>query len=301
MSEYVDFPGEQSLRPPGTLEDTRFFYFVLPADQQRLQSLCDRVFNARSGGQLAYAPLGIVLLAFTHVERLRSADPEGGVITYKDIAIWVPVWGGKTKPLCLFPPFIFVDDASTMATGREMFGLPKQLGRFEMPLRLEDLPAAPRPEFRAEVVGTLVPGGQRDWRTLLTVQQVSKEQTDDQHAFFSALGRMIVPPALRAFTVPSWIAHLGAVPTLGLKQLRDNAAPERAAYQAVVEAPLTTTRVLRPPRFFYNAFELTLMDVPSHPVADVLGLSPDTQRVPLAIHFEASMRMDPGTVVWGGS
>jgi hypothetical protein len=300
MSEYayVDFPGEQSLRAPGDLEDTRFFYFVLRADEGRLRALCDRYLNAPSGGQLAYAPLGVVLLAFSHVERLRSADPSRGTITYKDIAFWVPVWGGKTKPLCLFPPFIFVDDASTMATGREVFGLPKQLGRFEMPLSYEGLSRARKPEFRAEVVGTLQPGGQNDWRTLLTVQQVTKEETSDSQQFFSALQRMLLPSALRELTVPSWLSHLGAVPVVGLKQFRDAASSGSACYQAVVEAPLSTKKVLVPPRFLFDAFELRLMDVPSHPVADVLGLSPDPQRVPLAICFQSTMQMDPGTVVW---
>src|SRR5262249_550056 len=103
MSEYVDFPGEQSLRAPGELADTPFFYFFRPADEARLRALCDRYLNGPSGGALAYAPLGVVLLAFTHVEKLTSADPARGSITYKDIALWVPVWGGKTRPLCLFP------------------------------------------------------------------------------------------------------------------------------------------------------------------------------------------------------
>ena len=297
MKPYVDFPGEQSLRPPGEFKDTRFFYFVLGADKDRLHALCERYLNGPAGGGLAYAPLGIVLLAFSHVERLLSGDPNHGTITYKDIAFWVPVSGGKTKPFCLFPPFIFVDDAATMVTGREVFGLPKQLGRFKMPLRLEDLGKATRPEFRAEVVGTLTPGGPKDWRTLLTIEQIGKDEDSDEKRVLSALGRMLVPSALREFTLPTWLSDLGAVPTLGLKQFRDAEDPEGACYQAIVEAPLATVKLHGRPRFLFDAFELTLMDVPSHPVADVLGLPTEPQRIPLAIYFEATMRMGAGTVV----
>jgi acetoacetate decarboxylase len=298
MRPYVEFPGEQSLRTPGVFENTRFFYFVLPADQARLQDVCDRFLNAPSGGAVDYKPHGVVFLAFSHVERLVSGDPDRGTIRYKDIAFWIPVSGGATKPFCLFPPFIFVDDAATIVTGREVFGLPKQLGRFAMPLRLEDLASAPKPEFRAEVSGTLLPGGMDDWRTLLTIEQIGSEAHSDEKRFFSALKKMLLPSALKDFDVPSWLSHLTAVPTVGLKQFRDAANPERACYQAIVEAPLTTVRLHGRPRFLSNAFELTLMDVPSHPVAERLGLSPDPQIVPLTIYFEATMRMDAGTVVW---
>jgi len=298
MRPYVEFPGEQALRPPGEFEDTRFFYFVLPADKARLQAACDRFLNAPADGKVNYTPHGIVLLAFSHVERLRSGDPASGTITYKDIAFWVPVSGGETKPFCLFPPFIFVDDASTIATGREVYGLPKQLGRFVMPLRLEDLATARAPQFRAEVVGTLTNGGPNDWRTLLTLEQIGREVNTDERRFFSALGKLVLGSSWDTFDVPRWLGQLAAVPTLGLKQFRDAENPEKACYQAIVEAPLTTVQLRGRPRFLSNAFELTLFDVASHPVADVLGLSPDPQIVPLTVYFDATMRMGPGSVVW---
>ena len=298
MNLYVDFPGEQSLRPPGQFRDTRFFYFVLGADQARLQWLCDHYLNDPSGGTLAYKSLGVVLLAFSHVEGLSSADSERGIITYKDIAFWVPVWGGQTRPLCLFPPFIFVDNAATMVTGREVFGLPKQLGRFEMPLRLQELATTPAPQFRAEVVGTLQPGGRNDWRTLLTVEQISREEISDAKTFFTAIGKMLLPSALKQFPIPSWISHLTDVPALGLKQFRDAARPGDACYQGIVESPLFTADLRGVPRFFNDAFRLNLMDVASHPVASLLGLPLGPQVIPLTVYFEANMRMGSGTVVW---
>jgi len=300
MTDYVELPGEQSLLPPGTFENTRFFYFVLPADEQRLRALCDKYFNVPSGGQLSYHPLGVVLLAFTHVDRLTSAEPARGGITYKDIALWVPVWGGhaRAKPLCLFPPFIFVDDASTMATGRELYGLPKQLGRFQMPLDLAAMNAAAAPQFRAEVVGTLQPGGHNDWRTLLTVEKTAAGALGRFEQFVAKMDKLLLPAALQKFDVPAWLQHLTSVSALGLKQIRDAAQPGKACYQAAVEAPLSMVQLTLPPSFFFDAFELTLMDVPSHPIAAVLGLQPGVQRVPLAIHFAATMRMDAGATVW---
>jgi len=301
MNPYIEFPGEQSLRPPGVFADTRFFYFILPADQDRLRSLCQRYLRSGSGEGPAYEPLGVVLLAFTHVTDLTSGDPQRGTITYKDIAFWVPVWGGKVRPLCLFPVFIFVDDCTTMVTGREIFGFPKQFGRFKMPLRFDELAGAPSPAFSADVIGTQAPGGVNDWLNLLTISQITKKDTDDQNAFFAALGRLVLPKALRTFTVPDWLSHLTSIGAVGLKQFRDASSPASACYQAIVEAPLSTEKIFGRPRFLFDAFELTTQKVFSHPIQDVLGLQQSPQRVPVAIYLEATTRLDDGVVVWRGA
>ena len=288
------------LVPPGTFEDTRFFYFGLSAKIDALRALCDRYLNTPSGGKLAYRPVGVVLLAFSHVERLSSeTDPDRGGFTYKDIAFWVPVLGGVTHPVCLFPAFIFVDDAATMATGRELFGLPKQLGRFQMPIHLDQLSGGRPPQFRAEVSGTLQPGGMNDWRTLVTLEyRASREETTGER-IRHALHRLLLPEALqRGFDFPAWLSTLSTVPSVGLKQFRDATEPGKACYQAVIEAPLRVQRLMQKPRFFHDAFTLRLEDVASHPVADVLGLSTGEQSVALAVYFGATMRMDVGQVVW---
>ena len=300
MNPYVEFPGEQSLRPPGVFADTRFFYFILPANEDRLRSLCQKYLRSGSGDSPDYQPLGVVLLAFTHVMDLTSGDPKRGTITYKDIAFWVPVWGGRVCSLCLFPVFIFVDDCSTMVTGREIFGFPKQVGRFKMPLSFEELLQTPSPAFGADVIGTLAAGAANDWRKLLTINRIAQRETPDHHAFFSALGKLVLPPALRAFTVPDWLSTLTSIGAVGLKQFRDAANPTSACYQAIVEAPLSTKKIFGRPRFLFDAFELTTEKVFSHPVQEVLGLQQSPQRVPLAIYLEATTRLESGTVVWRG-
>jgi hypothetical protein len=298
MGAYIPFPGEQTLVPPGDCERTKFFYFLLPADHGRLRALCDRYFNEPSGGKCSYDPLGFVMLAFSHVDELRSSDPARGSIRYKDIALWVPVTGGKTSPICLFPPFIFVDEAATMLTGRELFGLPKQLGRFAMPLRYEDLPKAEKPEFKAQVAGSLFEGGPIDWRTLLTVSYLGSKEESALGKALSILGKLAVPDRLRVLDFPDWFSRLVAVPALGLKQFRDAQMPERACFQAIVEAPLAPKTLFGVPKVLLDAFELTIMNVPSHPVVETLGLSASTLRVPVSFYFEATMQMGPGTVIW---
>ena len=296
MNDYISFPGEQALVAPGTFERTRFFYFILKADRDKLDSLCKRYLSGPSGR--AYSPVGVVVVGFTHVDGLTSAiDRDHGTITYKDIALWVPVMGGQLNPVCLFPPFIFVDDGATMVTGREVYGLPKQLGRFEMPLTLDELAGAPAPQFRAEAIGTLHDGGQNDWRTLFTVESIPGRIERESSAIQAVESLLLGAIATKGWSLPGWLSENAMVPAVGLKQMRDTSSQGMAAYQAVVEAPLQMVKLYTQPRFFLDAFKLTLMDVPSHPIAKVLGLPPGESTVPLTIHFEATMQMSAGTIV----
>ncbi len=299
MNDYIPFPGEQALLAPGTFERTRFFYFILKADAAKLDALCRRYLSGPS--RRDYSHLGVVVLGFTHVDGLTSGmDRDHGVITYKDIAIWVPVSGGQTNAVCLFPPFIFVDDGATMITGREIYGLPKQLGKFEMPLDLDELARTPAPQFRTEVIGTLAEGGQNDWRTLLTVETLPG-MIESEPSVLQAVHKMLLGDfETRGWTLPGWLSEKAMVPVVGLKQIRDAKDQSLAAYQSVVEAPLQMVKLFRGPKFFLDTFKLTLMDVPSHPVARVLGLAKESV-VPLTVYFEATMRMGEGTLVGAAS
>lgn len=307
MPIYAPFPGEQTLVPPGTFEDTRFFFFFLHAERERTQALCDRTFNERAGNDgVHYRAFGTVMLAFTHVERLLSPSTDEGWITYKDIALWVPVWGGSErtgKHLCLFPPFIFVDDVATMITGREIFGLPKQFGRFTMPSSLDDLARAHAPQFTADVMGTRQPREAREWQRLIEVRQSSPPKEDLSAVIAGPLdfitrkaATKIAEYELGGIGVP---AGLGTLRALGLKQFRDVTDPAQACYQAIVEAPLTTLKVhkVRP---LFGDFEVTLHDVASHPVARELGLVSGPQSVWFTIYLNATMMMGAGQEVWRG-
>jgi hypothetical protein len=311
MNPYSPFPGELTLPPPGVFRDTRFFYFFLRADQGQLQACCDRYFNDRlaaGGASLRYQPLGCVMLAFTHVDELSSGDPEQGTIRYKDIAFWVPTLArstGEGPRVCLFPPAIFVDDAATMATGREMFGLPKQLGRFEMPLSPEEIPGRAAPQFRLEVVGTLQAGGPRDWRTHLTISArpgVGRPSLIARlaNALSELSGLLELGSVFDVLNLP---AALTTTYSLGLRQFRDPTNIEASSFTAIVEAPLRMERLIEEPQFFRDGFDLDLEGepVPSHPICAALGLQPGRQPVRGAIYFRAHLEMEAGRVIWRSS
>ena len=72
---------------------------------------------------------------FTHVDRLTSAEPAQGWAAYGDIAMWVPVIDrqGILPSFKMYPVYMVVDNGSTMATGREIYGFPKEMGWFLEP------------------------------------------------------------------------------------------------------------------------------------------------------------------------
>lgn len=306
MTLYTPFPGEQSLLPPGVLERTHFFYFVLDADDQQLQAFCDRTLNQPSQGAVDYRSKGFVLLAFTHVESLTSSDPDQGPIAYKDIALWVPVHGGATGApahWCLFPPVILVDSASTMVAGREIFGLPKQLGRFKMPLTPNEVDemSSSSPAFRAEVVGSVTQGDRQDWRTLLTVEvKGGGHDLPTPHetgpGLVDLIRNVLGMGPTHGIDIPGW---LGTAHTLGLKQFRDIIDPKRSCYAAIVEAPLAMATLHGVPRLYLNHFVADLHALASHRL-DQLGLPRGRQPVRLGVYFNATMNMGPGREVWRG-
>jgi hypothetical protein len=302
VQPYLSFPAEQSLIAPGVFRDVSIFCFVLQADYQVQRNLCQTFLNGPARGQASYSPLGLVLLAFAHFGSVASADPDWGTLSYTDVGFWVPLANAATAPIALFPPFIFVDSPAALITGREAFGLPKQLGRFQMPRSIAEASADERGRFRAEVVGTLTAGGANDWRTIATVDPVAGAARGDPASVTSVIERMIAPGSLPGpGGAAELLSRLAAVPVVGIKQFRDIASPASACYQAIVEAPVSFVETLGQPEIVFDGFDLRLMDLDSHPVAAALGIQPDTQRVPVAFHFQAAMRMDVGTVVWRAS
>lgn len=303
---YIPWPGEQCLSQPGIVQGAYFYIFALRASSAALSSLCDRYFNAPSQGQVHYQPLGDhVLIAFTRIEALTSADPTSGAIAYRDIALWVPVVSVVhqagvpiAKRIVFFTPYIFVDSPPTMVTGRETFGLPKQMGRFTMP---SDGQTPER--FTADV---LAPGchlGEPcvDWRRLWDIQRVPQAADDSQvheRSTWRHVRRLLKAKIKPIVPSPGLFRNMlfrGYV--LGLKQFRDAATPERAAYQVIVETPIALTKFrgggVRP-----GAYQLTLHDLPTHPVAKDLGLDSGIQDITAAFWMHADLEMGNGREVW---
>lgn len=133
----IHLPGDPQGRPPyrgrGVLMQGGF----LQANANRLQALCDLALNGVQAGSFHFEAVGdLVLFSALYADRMSSLHPQDsrlGSVRENDIGFWVPTLGGRIgQPAQLrwLPAFIFVDSASALMTGREMYGYPKHLGRF---------------------------------------------------------------------------------------------------------------------------------------------------------------------------
>jgi acetoacetate decarboxylase len=308
VAAYVARGGEQELVPPCGLYGTQFYIFILRANRTNLQNLIDRLFNRPSGGALKYEALSsYVAVMFTHVDRLTSSEASQGWAAYGDIAMWVPMLDrtGIVPSFKMYPVYMVVDNGSTMATGREVYGFPKEMGWFLEPQLPEFIG-----DLAVDVTGYLAnsPTKQSSRTRLYTVQR----ETGDNPATFSQItsfrgipdeiekaltllhGGSLVDEFIVGFDI---FKDMLSVPALGLKQIRDITDPSKAAFQSVVEAPLGLTK-FRDARLLTDKYTFVLNDLGSHPVAEDTGLKIGAQDVAIALWLFADFSLGTGKTNW---
>ncbi len=305
---YIERGGEQELLPPCGLYGSQFYVFILQGNRANLQNLLDRLFNRPSGGALKYEAFSdYVAVMFTHVDRLTSTEPSQGWAAYGDIAMWVPLIDrqGLLPSFKMYPVYMVVDNGSTMATGREIYGFPKEMGWFvepQIPEFIGDL-AVDVTGYRADS-----PTKQSIRNRLYTVQRA----TGNTPAAFSPLAsaRQVLEEIEKAMTVlhgesleDKFIVgfdifkNMFSIPALGLKQIRDIQLPSNAVFQSVVEAPLGITQ-FRDARLLTDKYTFTLNDLASHPVANDTGLKVGAQDVVFAFWLFADFALGTGRTNW---
>ena len=279
---YVVRGGEQELVAPCGLYGSQFYIFLLKANKTNMQNLLDRLFNKPSGGKLHYEAFSDYLaVMFTHVDKLTSSDPRQGWADYGDIAMWIPVierGEGLIPRFMMYPVYMVVNNGSTMATGREVYGFPKEMGWFVEPQTPDFIG-----DLAVDVLGyeTDSPTQQTIRNRLWTIQRHSTEKEagfhplkDLKHLYeelrnaFKLISENWESEFIVGFNI---LEDLLSVPALGLKQFRDIKDPESAVYQAVVEAPLGMEK-FRSARLLTDKFTFTLSDLATHPVAADTGL-----------------------------
>lgn len=145
LPDYVDRGGRQVWRPPYTASGAKLFGFVLGADTAAIDSLLHRDFNEPAGGAVDYrCAHPSVIVIFGAIDKLASGDPQDeqrGYLSELEVSVWclaADVTAGSR--LVWYLPYVFVDSGQAVASGREVYGYPKQIGLFEddYPDRLEN-------------------------------------------------------------------------------------------------------------------------------------------------------------------
>ena len=205
-----------------------------------------------------------------------------------------------------YSPYIVVDNPWSMATGREVQGLPKTFGQIAMPADAADpsnpLSATtmvlekfdPGEETRDACVLSVErkgeAGGATHWRDLHEAWRDLFETLSKDSAI-AAVGGVEVALGLLEGEGPE------DVPLVFLKQFRDVADSSSACYQAIVAASCKVT-AFRSGRRLGGTFTLAAANFRSHPIASDLGLANDSVSVDLPFFVDIDFDMETGRELW---
>jgi hypothetical protein len=137
LPEYVELGGRQVWRPPYTARHAEVFGFVVQADRAVVDSLLQEALVEPTRGAVDYRCANdFVMVTFTRIEELASGDPldqQRGFMEEHEVALWclaADVTAARGR-LVWYLPYVFTDTGQTVATGREVYGYPKQIGLFD--------------------------------------------------------------------------------------------------------------------------------------------------------------------------
>lgn len=312
MVKYVERGGEQVFAAPFRQTGTRLRAWPLWADRGALQRLCDRYFNEPSGGAVDYRALfPFVLLAVAPIEATRALTPPDSGYGYTpetDVAFWIPIARGhvekgvwKLDKIVWFLPYVWVDVPTTMATGREVYGYPKELAYLEGPAGEDDslvlhaetmvLPVhEPTTELvRAPILE--IRRGARGKKALGSIAEAFAELITQASNLDRDLRRALECDLLGL-----------EVSMVFLKQFRDIVDPTAACYQAIIESPARVERISGG-SLLIGPTTIAIWDYASHPIARDLGLgTPSGGKLVLTSRFgfevDFDFIVDLGTVIW---
>jgi uncharacterized protein with NAD-binding domain and iron-sulfur cluster len=296
---YVEHGGDLVLRPPFLHTGVRFDCFWLRARRERLHALVDRLFVRPSGGAVGVEPLSDgVALVVARIDRITSLDPVHaglGGLSEIDVAFWIPVrvTVGAERGVRWVIPYLFVDNPYALATGRELYGFKKTLGRFELPER----DASPR-GYAVDAWGLDRPDprGRVELRRLFAVERTDSNTPGVRGTLRESLRLACLAPLLGSRGHGANLVNERSTPILFLRQLRSAARPTEAAHQEILEAHV---RVRGVPRVSLLPGDWRARMAPSvtHPIAEDLGFSAE-EPVLGAFRAEFDCVAEAGRTLW---
>lgn len=305
--------GGMMMHPPFKQKDSLLFGFFLKGDADKLQALCDRYLNAVAGEQYLFEPLSqYVMLTLTRINKdysLHPADRAKGWGKEIDASFWVPVGRYIIRnnqkvldKIHWFSPYIWVDHPMTILNGRDIFGYPKYLGRFEMP---ESPASADLFAMDVNAFKTHSPESEAAYSRLFEVQRKPvtglagaveewDEFTDFAQALYQGMSNLesdlIHPDSSLMLQLLSGLKqpHL---PQLFLKQFPDGNG-ENAVYQALMTSPAMIKK-FRCAGLLLGDYEFTLQSIASVPIAEDLGIAVGTHDVALGFYVDFDFTIEP--------
>jgi len=295
--------GAADLAPPGVFSDAKAHLFGFDADKHAMQALVDTLLNPAgfnpAGGQVVRyeVPLGVSMVSFMDIARCTSGTEVVGWLPGRECAIWIPLIEHhqndvlKTR-IVLWAPYIFINYAIGMITGREIWGWPKVLADIAVP---GDDPGTSQfscattffPTLSAETRGvndTLL----RVVKTRDVVEPAPIWRTGAEAAE-AVIGAFLGGVAALLVDVLRMRPH---APSVALKQFRAPGAADVACYQAITDSPIEIT-AFHGGGPLLDGYALEITTCASHQIVlDLIGRTPDEGMTRLPVTFAGWVNMD---------
>jgi hypothetical protein len=263
------------------------YSFLVEGQIERMRDYLRRFFVEPSGGQVDLEPASPLIVV--EVTTTQHMGGSGG--TFPDI-------GGQTEMAVVFfatdrrhadalvavSPYIVVDNPISAIQAREVFGLPKEVGRFEPPLDgpdptdlvvnvmgVADLNAAgarfeTQPFVRVQRVSDAEPSAAQ---VVADVAHALSHPVESVEALAGALGDVIGEGDLALKALPGLLE--GRLRVLSLKQFKDVSSSAVACYQSIVANDMRITS-RGGMRHLDGQYQLTFHHLDTHPIGKELGL-----------------------------
>lgn len=319
---YIERGGEQTYCHPYMMRGAKLSSFLLQANKTSLQSLCDKYLNEPTSGITNYQPvLPYVFLVFAEVEQqysMKEPDRQRGWMSEIDVAFWILTASMKRVAGVLVPehfawfmPYVFVDNAFALISGREVFGFHKALGQFTLPQFQKHA------DFFATdtmVIDRFSPQTKATWDRLFEVRRID---SGVEHPYLqrwhnvgeasSQIGQLlarqqggILGAALEQMMNLLKVLNFETSQIVFLKQFRDISDASLACYQAIAETSIKFS-AFRGGGILKGQYELILNHFDSYPIAQDLGLNVGRQTVIESFWFDFDFIVKPGTEIWKAS
>jgi len=303
LPDFTRLPGDIVGAPPYRADGCLMQAMSLTGDRGLLQDYVDKALNRPSGGRCVFhAPTDQVMLSALYVTTMRSLDAidsQRGVMKECDVGFWILVFGGPRgheldwKAYWL-PTFLYVDSASAMASGREIYGYPKTAGRF---VQEPSSPEDPTVEIHAlhmpEYGPTKRPADELVLQITASPTPAPKGPPGeaDLAAAWSRFG--VDAGRAKALRLPP---SLTTMPQIMLRQFRDPFQMGRASLMQGLVAPIRSIDVHDQGFLKKGVLELTASA--SHSIVQTLGV--DASSEVDGFWIEQDFQIDSAQLLWTG-
>lgn len=317
---YVQRGGDQSFPAPFEFKTVDAYAFHLSAPKASLQRLCDAHLNDPTGRRLSYlAPFSSVMVVFSNIARSRPSllpASEYGWLPEKNMSIWIPLVAMERtasgipwpRAIVWYQPYIMVDQAWALTSGREDYGYPKALAEVTIPGFDTHETAF---SVKTLAVKQADPNAQVRRLQLLTVQPTVDEAIGFARQFAPTQASDLIDDMKKKVLVESELREaqngdlaesvdslmgLTDITSVFLKQFRDASAGNHACYQAIIEADARPSFLgggtIRTP------FQVDGLAAITHPFLSDFGWSSFPRQVANAWHVQFNFTMQTGREIW---